>query len=812
MDYIEFLDYLSSYFTILPDNCVVLLDTHFQVLAASAVALDYFCVDLDDILKKDIRLILQKNKEIDNLLYVLIDSTALSGQAPTAIFPWQLFPVYKGKHLLGWALHQKTDRKVDESTEQLLEYLEKISALMPGNFYWKDYEGHYLGCNAALLEALNFSKEDLIGKTDLDLWPNQAKQLRHHDHMVMTTGKLLRLQESVTLGTEEHFYSVVKIPLHNNRGDVIGIMGNSLDITEQIKLQHQLVEEKEKSEAANRAKSDFIANMSHDLRTPMVGIMGMLSGLRYLAEDAQASVASSPNISTEKLKEVLQEVITRTFEYVDVAVVSSDELTDLFNEILETVRLESGIIEASKEAFDFPKLIQRSVNLLQGVAQHRKLNLSIEIDNNIPRYLKGFRSYLNRSLSNLISNALKFTEKGYVKVIVSLADQSPNKFCKGDTVMVKIQVKDSGVGIPEDKFDLIFEHFSRLTPSFQGLYKGTGLGLSAVKNYVQTMNGKIAVDSEVGKGACFTVTLPLIVDDHADRTKETAETLTPKAQTTTLPQSTTLTNIAPKQAKAKVLLVEDNPPAALAGRMVLKRLNCAVDTADTGESALTKASQKQYDLIFMDIGLPGMDGVETTKKIRALADTQLAQVPIVALTGHAGDDVQRQKCLSAGINDVLSKPAQPLSLQSALQKWVWDTSSPTKENRQSEVATKVPTELNTLTVIDWKGCVNHFADDTEGAHNLLSILAEDLKKTKATLTNAYIDQDAEALRAELHRCLGGVVYVRVPQLEYALRAFQTAVKADPQDPQQLEKTYQEFQKAIQNYWDAWEKQDFKSQE
>lgn len=468
-------------------------------------------------------------------------------------------------------------------------------------------------------------------------------------------------------------------PVLNQAGECCGVTGVAVDVTRIREHEQALLAAKEAAEAVSKAKSDFIANMSHDLRTPMTGITGMIDALLFVSEDTKSAL-NQPGLSDTELKELLENFSTRTEEYMGVAKSSARELLRLFNEVLEAVRLESGKVDAEEEVFDLRDTIQRKIQLLRPVADHKNIDLRLSIDEKAPNYLKGLRRYLSRSLLNLVSNALKFTEKGYVEVSVSLRDSDlpASELVPGKIVGVTIQVKDTGIGIPDDKFAAIFENFSRLTSSYQGTYKGSGLGLYTVKQYVKAMQGDIQVESKVGEGSTFTLQLPFAISSQEVLTHEQNVTEDSLLANNTKRESSVNTTVdlrvgsASGEISSQILLVEDNPMAAKAACLALERLKCQIDIADSGQQAIEWVRRKSYDLIFMDLGLPDFDGLEATRRIRDLNDPVAVATPIVALTGHATTE-KREECLAGGMQEVLTKPAYPAVLQSVLQQWVWSS-------------------------------------------------------------------------------------------------------------------------------------------
>ncbi len=339
---------------------------------------------------------------------------------------------------------------------------------------------------------------------------------------------------------------------------------------------------------------------------------------------------------------------------------ATNELLQLCNEILETINLESGKSVEKVESFNIRELVSKNITLLSHIAANKRIVLSAEIDEEVPIILKGKRKYLYRSILNLVSNALKFTEKGFVKIKIT-----PFKKDNG-VVTIKIVIEDTGIGIPRDKFETIFENFSRLTPSFEGNFKGSGLGLHTVKQYVNAMSGKIEVKSEVNKGTSFILTVPFLESGSNEFESQTKDLKNFQAE-----------QIKPISADSKIfknkvghiLVVEDNNIAAMAISVFLKPLNCNVDIVKNGAKAIEMAGSITYDLILMDIGLPDYSGIDVTKTIRSFTDIMKSKVPIVAITGHGGNKELQDQAIEAGMQTVLSKPVKSIDLERILRNY-----------------------------------------------------------------------------------------------------------------------------------------------
>jgi two-component system, OmpR family, aerobic respiration control sensor histidine kinase ArcB len=547
---------------------------------------------------------------------------------------------------------KKAELALEQSKHAVDVYLESILMSSPSNIYWLDKEGRSLGYNDQQVKHLGMkSRTQAIGKTIFDVaamlgWdPEMAKKIREHDIVVMESRQPSIHREVVKLNGEEKTFIASKSPMFDTDGEVIGILGISTDITEQAKIEKDLAVAKEKAEASNRAKTQFISNISHDIRTPLVGIQGIASWL-------------------------LEKVPQEFHQEVEAIVRSNDELLRLLNNVINLSKLEDDEKNALKaEPFDLQQLVNKLIDLFAPVAKQKGLILQSEYAHEIPKTFVSDPLLIQRSILNLISNALKFTERGKVVVRVLRDDSDPSTDDTGFPVC--IIVEDTGIGIPPEAQSEIFESFYRVTPSYRGKYRGSGLGLSIVERFVNKMGGKVGVDSEVGKGSRFFINLYLKLADRNDSV--TLDDLDDYAAD----QAAAFENkISPLQLKitqeiglpfAKILLVEDNPLIQKGVVHTLNKLHCFVDVAGTALQALEKIKFNHYDLIFLDIGLPDYDGLWVCQQIRALSTSQ-SQIPIIALTAHE-DAEYTQVCLKAGMNSILSKPLTPADAKTCLERY-----------------------------------------------------------------------------------------------------------------------------------------------
>lgn len=361
--------------------------------------------------------------------------------------------------------------------------LKNVIENLPGSIYWKDRHGVYLGVNRFSTEKMrssNLDWQDIVGKTDYDLFPKEvADTYRQNDLEVMTTERESSREETVTLPNGETLIQLSsKRPLRDEQGHVVGIIGNTVDITYLKKVETELREAKEKAEAANQLKTAFIRDMEHDIRTPFSGIYSIAT---YLYEH-----------ETDLTKQ----------EFLGHIANASKELLDYCNAILDFSRIESGILPLIEKKFDLHKLLDSVMAIEKPAAQFKKLELLLERSSDLPQIVLGDHYRLNRILINLVSNAIKFTKTGFIKLTAKLQKVHDKQ------AIISFMVEDTGIGIPPHQQDVIFEKFTRVIPANKNLYKGNGLGLKAVKQFTEELEGEIELMSEVDKGSIFICTLP----------------------------------------------------------------------------------------------------------------------------------------------------------------------------------------------------------------------------------------------------------------------------------------------------------------
>ncbi|SFA73823.1 Signal transduction histidine kinase [Flavobacterium swingsii] len=363
---------------------------------------------------------------------------------------------------------------------------------------------------------------------------------------------------------------------------------------------------KERIEKASKARAEFLSTVSHELRTPLNAI----NGISHILLDDKPKPSQ--------------------IEYLKSLKFSGNYLLTYINEILEINRIESDNIEIENISFNIKELLNNIQNSLKEQASQNNNDFNLNIDNEVPEILIGDPTKLSQIFINLINNALKFTENGTITVNAKLINRDLNN------CLVKFEIQDTGIGIPKDKQESIFESFSQGSIEINRKYGGTGLGLTIVKRLVTLMNGKIFVNSEIGVGSTFTLNLSFKV----------GEKITPS----------TINNLIDEKIfiSKKILLVEDNKINQMITKKFLEKKQMLCEICETGEDAISKMQTNQYDLVLMDVHLPGINGTIATAEIRKFN----INTPIIALTAISLDE-NREMLLSYGMNDVITKPFNP---------------------------------------------------------------------------------------------------------------------------------------------------------
>lgn len=526
--------------------------------------------------------------------------------------------------LYGIARDITKQKKAEEEVLQSKEYLNKIINSIADPIFVKDRQHRFALVNEAFCNLIGHPCEEILGKTDYDFFPKgQVDVFLEKDEEVFRTGRENVNEERINVAQGTTRIIVTKKTRYTDSVGNEFIVGIIRDITDRKLAEEELKSAKEDAEAAARAKSEFLANMSHEIRTPMNAVIGLTELLQRT------------DLSQEQR------------DYVETIRTSGESLLSVINNLLDFSKIDSGKVKLESQPFDLKEFAKDSLDLIATEASKKGLNLAYVIDPSTPKTIIGDPAKLRQVLINLLSNAVKFTDKGEVTVYVT------SRKLDGSDYEIHFAVKDTGIGIPEDKISHLFQPFTQVDASITRRYGGTGLGLAISKRLVEMMGGKIWVKSEVGKGSTFHFT---ILAEATTAKPVSLRTITQELQTGF--KSDQLHSL-------RILLAEDNPVNQKVARQMLKKIGYEADVAANGLEVLQALERHPYDVILMDIQMPEMDGLEAAKRIR---ERWHNGPKIIAITAYAleGD---MDRCLNAGMNDYISKPIQLDDLRSKLVKW-----------------------------------------------------------------------------------------------------------------------------------------------
>ncbi|MGH9355819.1 MAG: ATP-binding protein [Terriglobia bacterium] len=601
--------------------------------------------------------------------------------------------------------------------------------------YTHDPEGHLITWSRAGEIITGYSQRDLYGESIIDLAPAERRDSVREWIKAAVAGQGPAIFELVILAKDGCWITLeVSTRDITQEGRQAGVLGFARDITARKRAEKQMQSAREAAEAASRAKSEFLANMSHEIRTPMNGILGM------------TELALETRLTQEQR------------EYMDMVKVSAQSLLTIINDILDFSKIEAGKLVLDAEEFDIRRLFSGALKPLIVRARQKGVEFALKVSPQVPEALLGDSGRLQQVMTNLVGNAVKFTEQGSISVEISLASLDSR------AAVLHFRVTDTGIGITREKQQEIFDPFAQADGSTTRRYGGTGLGLTITRKIVEMMGGQIGVQSEYGQGATFYFTLPFSLPARAGRDDrdDPDELAGPQSALREIVDAPVrLDDFAPpslaepSEVRAgpplRILVAEDSPANLKLVFHLLQKRGYAVKTVSDGKEALAaveSAGPQGFDLVLMDVQMPEMNGFEATAAIRRLEALSGRRLPIIALTAHAmkGD---MERCLKAGMDGYVSKPIQRAELIGTIERFV-----PGAEMRPAVSAAAASLNLpETLA---------RLGGDTGLLGELAQIFLETCPELQQRMNRAVAELDCDSLQGAVHTLKSslGVFYAR----------------------------------------------------
>jgi PAS domain S-box-containing protein len=590
-----------------------------------------------------------------------------------------------------------------------------------------DAEAHIIRVNQAFSRISGYQEHEVLGQRP-SLW---ASGLHDQNFYIKMWRSLLETGEwkgeiNNRRKDGEIFPEYLSISaVYDEQQSITHYVAHLVDISDQKAKQEQLRRASEQAQKADEAKSRFLAVMSHEIRTPMNAVLGILKLLRTAPLDQQQ-----------------QELIKTGCE-------SGELLLSIINDILDFSKMEAEKLELEISAFDLHQLLSQSMELFRSKAKQKRIGLILQLDDKLPRYARGDPYRLRQILVNLLNNAVKFTDQGNITI------RTHSKVAAQGEFQLHCEVEDSGIGIPAEQQKALFQEFSMADQSHSRKYGGTGLGLAICKRLVSLMDGEITLESQPGRGSCFSFHIPL---ESADETA--------------VEQPIEQASLPPPNPDTRILLAEDNPANQQVIQAMLQSAGLQVDIVSNGVQAVERVNRQTYDMLLMDISMPQMDGMAATQSIRKLGGA-VSKIPIVAITAHAlaGD---KARFLSSGMNDYLTKPIDKHALLDCISRWTGVISNPELSGENRTGPEKNQSDQKQQTFVD-EAVLQQLVKDThaEIVPGLLLGYIEDARIRIDEIEQAVLDEDAKTLEFEAHTLGSSAAAHGNPILHQQARTIET---------------------------------------
>lgn len=499
------------------------------------------------------------------------------------------------------------EMQIKESRQKYLE----ITNNVPAGILSYDYDGNITFVNPKTLEILGWPSPEATMSINLFSFPPFIEcGIANVCQGCIRKGVAVAAEKDyVTKQGKPIVLRIQATPIKDDNNNILSAITIIEDFTERKRLEEDLEIAKEQAELSNKAKSQFLANMSHEIRTPMNGIMGMTELLKY----------TELNLEQKEMVKIMQS--------------SSELLLNIINDVLDLSKIDTGKIELYPEEVDLYHLMEEKEKLFGYLAKNKGLDFVVDIENTIPKEVLVDKTKLSQIINNLVGNAIKFTASGKVELSVKKVSMTDDK------IKLMFSVTDSGIGIPAQDIPRLFNPFTQLENTYTKRFQGTGLGLAISKKLVELMKGEIFLESEVGKGSTFHFTCWVGLFHLDSKTLLAGDSVLQE----------------PSNPAIRILYIEDDYTSQLVVKGICKVLNWQVGIASNGQQGLMLLENNQYDIILMDIQMPGTNGLEIAKMIREKEKSTGRHIPIIATTAFAMAQ-DRVNALNAGMDDYLSKP------------------------------------------------------------------------------------------------------------------------------------------------------------
>ena len=616
---------------------------------------------------------------------------------------------------------------LNEERDKAATFSRNLVNLFPVGYHSIDAQGILVDINQAELDMLGYTREELVGRPYLELLDEPTRARVSEYAQIMRQRGFLYNVEGGLLHKTGHSVPVLfnTKAIYDAEGRFAQTITATYDFAERKRLEEALVSARQEAEKTNHLKQLFMANMSHEIRTPLNAIIGF------------ANMLGRADLNSE-LREFVRSIQ-----------ISGANLLTIVNDILDFEKIQSGMLRVEQIEFDLPGLVHSVTNMVRPSAEEKRLSVQLSVDPDLPALLIGDPLRLTQILVNLLYNAIKFTDTGSITLRLWMvgSDQPDN------SIRVRFEVEDTGIGIAASEHERIFERFMQAGNDMTRKYGGTGLGLALVKMLVELQNGSIRLDSEVGKGSVFTVELPF----------QLISAELPQPAVSLQPDQSSFPNLS----GFNILVVEDNPMNRRIAELHLLEFGLSIIQAEDGLEAieLLRDNPSACDLVLMDIQMPGLDGHSTTQIIRY--DLKLNELPIIAMTAHVLSG-ERAKVLASGMNDYLTKPVRLDELTLVLLRHLpgfWDD----------------------------RALREHALGNAKVRDEIVSLFIEQFPREMAGMRKALDQKDCPALAAQAHSLRSTVSYAGFQaSLGKTLHQIEQEARNENPDPDRISAWYTEL--------------------